>query len=324
MLEIVFGESACGALKIAQSYGKGPYRGGAMGVFLHKRDGSKPTQAEIEAAQQRAEAEARRAWESAEPLGGSPRDVYCIDLNLSEGDIAEDVFAPARMNWMQRKLEALGDVHALKVLPERLERAQTALDAARTALAAGGEIRVWYSWHNPDEACGFCWLMARLQDVKSGGVRAVCLPQQMEKGNELVRHGCWGEVCLEDWHRFVRCERTLSPALRSMYAACWRELRAENMPLRAVVNGRLMGVPADFYDSFIRCEIAAQPEEFVEACAIGDVLGRYALGIGDGLIALRIEEMIRAGELEAVTQPEPGDIIYRRRLRKTGKFSENT
>ena len=27
MIEIVFGESACGSLKIAQTYGKGKYRG---------------------------------------------------------------------------------------------------------------------------------------------------------------------------------------------------------------------------------------------------------------------------------------------------------
>lgn len=30
MIEIVFSESACGSLKIAQTYGKGKYRGGAV------------------------------------------------------------------------------------------------------------------------------------------------------------------------------------------------------------------------------------------------------------------------------------------------------
>lgn len=34
---------------------------------------------------------------------------------------------------------------------------------------------------------------------------------------------------------------------------------------------------------------------------IGRVLGKYQLGIGDSWIALRIEEMIRSGKLEAVT-----------------------
>ena len=34
MIEIVFGESACGSLKIAQTYGRGKYRGSAISVFI--------------------------------------------------------------------------------------------------------------------------------------------------------------------------------------------------------------------------------------------------------------------------------------------------
>jgi len=324
MMEIVFGESACGSLKIAQSYGKGPYRGGAVGVFLRKPDGSAPTQAELEQARRQAEEEARRAWESAEPLGGSAADVFGIDLNLSEGDVSGDVLGTARRAQMLQKLEQLGNAHAAQVLPMRMDAARAALDAARAVLASDGRIRIWYSEHHPDEFCGFCWLMAQLRDVRSGEVRAVCLPRQVEDENKITRYGSWGEVRLEEWHRLVCYERTLSPLIRRVCAAMWQQLAQENTPLRAVVNGGLMSVPADFYDGFIRREIAAQGEKFHEARAIGNVLGRYELGIGDGLIALRIEEMIRRGELEAVTQPEPGDIIYRRWLQKTGKFSENT
>ena len=38
MIEIVFGESACGSLKIAQTYGKGKYRGSAVSVFMRHED----------------------------------------------------------------------------------------------------------------------------------------------------------------------------------------------------------------------------------------------------------------------------------------------
>ena len=37
MIEIVFGESACGSLKIAQTYGKGKYRGSAVSIFIAVR-----------------------------------------------------------------------------------------------------------------------------------------------------------------------------------------------------------------------------------------------------------------------------------------------
>ena len=42
MIEIVFGESACGSLKIAQTYGKGKYRGSAVSIFMRHEDGSVP------------------------------------------------------------------------------------------------------------------------------------------------------------------------------------------------------------------------------------------------------------------------------------------
>ena len=85
--------------------------------------------------------------------------------------------------------------------------------------------------------------------------------------------------------------------------------------MRGMLNGQLVSLPEDVYDSFIFREIEAEPEVFREAEVIGRVLGKYQLGIGDGWIATRIEGMIRAGMLEPVTQPEQG-IPYRRQLRK--------
>ena len=81
--------------------------------------------------------------------------------------------------------------------------------------------------------------------------------------------------------------------------------------MRGMLNGQLVSLPEDVYDSFIFREIEAEPEVFREAEVIGRVLGKYQLGIGDGWIAARIEGMIRTGMMEPVTQPEQG-IPYRR------------
>ena len=51
MIEIVFGESACGSLKIAQTYGKGKYRGSAVSIFMRHEDGRVPSSDEINEAQ---------------------------------------------------------------------------------------------------------------------------------------------------------------------------------------------------------------------------------------------------------------------------------
>lgn len=95
-----------------------------------------------------------------------------------------------------------------------------------------------------------------------------------------------------------------------------KELRRENAPLRAVLNGRLVSAPETLYDFFLFQEIAAQPEEFREEEVIGRVLGVTQMPISDEFLALRMEQLIRDGLLEAVTQPEPGKASYRRVLRK--------
>jgi hypothetical protein len=96
----------------------------------------------------------------------------------------------------------------------------------------------------------------------------------------------------------------------------WRTMQAQNSPLRAMVNGRLLSVGADFYDGIILREIEKQPREFHEGRLIGEILGRYQLGLGDSLIALRIEEFISRGMLTPATEAEPDRPIYHRFLRK--------
>ena len=65
MIEIVFGESACGSLKIAQTYGKGKYRGSAVSIFMRHEDGSVPSSDEMKKAQLQAQEQERIAWENA-------------------------------------------------------------------------------------------------------------------------------------------------------------------------------------------------------------------------------------------------------------------
>lgn len=63
MIEIVFGESACGSSKIAQTYGKGKYRGSAVSIFMRHEDGSVPSSDEMKKAQLQAQEQERIAWE---------------------------------------------------------------------------------------------------------------------------------------------------------------------------------------------------------------------------------------------------------------------
>lgn len=91
MIDIVFNDSACYSLKIAQHYGEGKYHNGTICVVISHSDGSKPTEEEIQSAQREAEERERLEWENAVPMGGNPADVYGISIGLSMGDISENV-----------------------------------------------------------------------------------------------------------------------------------------------------------------------------------------------------------------------------------------
>ena len=78
---------------------------------------------------------------------------------------------------------------------------------------------------------------------------------------------------------------------------------------------RLRRLPEDAYDVSIRRALAEAPREFREGRLIGDILGRYALGVSDGWLAMRIEAMVQSGEL-AVAREAKADRLYSRVLRR--------
>ena len=316
MLDVVFSDSACGSLKVAQHFGEGEYNGGCIGIIL---DNAEATEEEISQAQHHAEEEAHKEWETAQPMGGNPGDVYGFGLGLSIGDISEDVPSSVRRSILCEL------VHFDLSLPGIMEQIDQSMDSAVKGLSdvlsrsANGEtVRLWYS-NQPDEMCGFYWMTAQLNNLndRCGPIKMVRLPpyEQRDDGTIVTRNG-WGEVSPGEWYRFLTLEEPMSLVFRRSVTAQWRSLQKENTQLRAILNGRLVSVPADFYDSFIRRELAKVPGEFHEAYIIGRVIGRFQLGIGDGWIANRIEAMIKSGELEIVTQAPNDGPSYRRVLRK--------
>ena len=71
------------------------------------------------------------------------------------------------------------------------------------------------------------------------------------------------------WGRLAETGRRLPAGYLRGLAGAWQDLQKENAPLRAVVNGRLVSLPEDGYDPFLRRVIAAQPAEFSAAQAAG-------------------------------------------------------
>ena len=306
MIEILFTESAAGSMKMAK--GIKNIAGSSTALLILNDDGSEPTVEELEREREKVEEECRRKRENAVAVEGTARDVVCFPLNLSMGDISKP-FSDERAEYLQSTV-LIGGPNFAEIGAELMATARRSLTRVQTAAEP---VRIWTS-RNPDEACGFCHILTCLP--ADADIRVVELPQMEVLDGEMRTYTGWGEISPYDLGRFQELERPLTEAERRSYTALWRELQSENGLLRAVVNGRLVSVGADFYDGIILREIKRQPERFPEGRLIGEILGRYQLGLGDSLIALRIEEFISRGMLIPATEPEDDRPIYHRFLLK--------
>ena len=322
MIEVVFGDSACGSLKMAQHYGEGEYQC-CISVATSSDEADPEYNKLIEEARLEAERKHRGRWEKATPMGGDPGDVYGFSLALSVGDISEDSIGVKRLETLEWLYSIYPDNMGKEAAFELQESAVKSLDSVCKRIAVGEETRIWYS-NNPDEMCGLYWFMNQIiqMEVPFEQIYSVKLPEWDKDENESDkrRTGC-GELAPEEWIRYLPLQKLIPTVYCRYCSSQWKQLQTENALLRAVLNGQLVSVPKTLYDDFIIREINKADDVFNEAMIIGKVLGKYHLGIGDAWVAHRIEQMILEGKLETVTSAAKDAPIYHRELKKSDRKS---
>lgn len=252
MIEILFTESAAGSMKMAK--GIKNIVGSSTAVFIHNEDGAEISPEELEAKRLQVEEEYRKKRENAIQVEGNSWDAACFPLNLSMGDISKP-FSEERAEFLQSTM-MIGGPNFSRIGAELMEAARKSLERVRSAREP---VRIWTS-RNPDEFCGFCHILTELP--KDADIRVVELPEYEVLGNEIRTYSGWGEISPYELGRFQTLERPLSATERRYFSMQWRIMQAQNSPLRAMVNGLLLSVGADFYDSIILREIEKQPQEF--------------------------------------------------------------
>ena len=312
MLEVLFNDSAAGSMQMA--IGHDSVIGGCISVIGTREDGSPLDEEETERLQREAEERERRRWAGAVPLPGGTRDILPFPLWLSIGPIGEESIGPLR----EATLDQLFSIYpqGRQAAAETLAGARQHLDTL-LARAAQEPVRFWVD-RTPDAACGLRWALEQLRPLglEKLDLRLVELPAQCpaESGG-LVLHSL-GELHPSEYGRLAQTARTLPTDEAAALAAQWRQLQAQDAPLRTVLNGVLTGAADDLYDCYLQWVLEELPETFREAVLIGRTLGRFPLGMGDAWLALRVERWIAAGKLTAVTKPSPDAPIYHKTLRK--------
>lgn len=309
MLEIVFDECSAASLKLAQHYGEGPAPTGDIGISIKPAspNGPPPSKRQIQEAVRLAWQAERRRWKQAIPLGGNPGNVLALPGRWDIGPLAGGFNSPARRDILTRLLDTWPQSDPGPEAEKLLEQVDASLQRILMAGQVGEPLRVWVS-DLANDACGLRWLMNELCRAESGSaISLITLPRYDCRPGENViceRRG-WFEAGAGEWGRFVPQAQTVAPLLRRVLAEEWQRLEAENAPLRAVVNGRLVSVAADFYDPFLRRALKRLPATFRGDALISQMIMDYPNISWDGLVWLRMQALIADGTLEQLAEPRP-------------------
>lgn len=244
---------------------------------------------------------------------GSADQVVELSFDLDVGDISGELCGEARKAQCLKKYSAARwrDCDTIEQQKEKWNFLLEQVERFKTYAAKGEAMRIWYSTA-PYSLCGFYQVCSMLKDYDCP-VSVVKLPEyQLTNENNIVIYQGWGEVDHMDILDFAKDEKPLGKMEVQYYADLWEALVKENATLRAVVGGRLISVPTDFYDFMIEGGIEERP--FIEGRLIGHALD-YQMGVSDDLFMESAQRMIDNGRLVVVDDEDiewDGERLLRR------------
>ncbi len=248
----------------------------------------------------------------------SSRNVLCLPLNLSVGNIEEDFFAEnsvRKQNFIKRHSEFLSGSIATKeqLVKSAQEDWENAVNDYNTLLnlKKGEKVFVWI-----DYSCdSLCSLLFAADVLKYSNIEfeAVFVPRYKEQINGTVMDSVdWGEFDYNDLKNNLFNRRIFTKNELNALSLKWSELKRENSDLRVFLNGRIISAAKSFYDSFIlNCLKQGETKA-------GNVLAKMIpICADDWFIFKRISYLISVGRIVLVKKDDDyfGDSVI--------KLSEN-
>lgn len=163
----------------------------------------------------------------------------------------------------------------------------------------GKKFRIWYG-NAAMELAGFYYICNVLKDYDVE-VYSVSLPPYYEIGGKNKQIASWGMAFGFEFGYLIENEKKLTSEDVEYFSLLWEKLVEENAPLRAVVAGKLISVPEDFYDSLI---LSYFTEETIKENVWSSYIMSLGLGISSGFVEQRIWAMGKIGVIELLQDGE--------------------
>lgn len=296
MIELCFSESTYGSLRAAPR--KLPPNAMVIGegVFISRAEGISDEEYERKCAE--AAEEHRQRVAEAIPFETTTLDIFYFDFNLSMGDLTQPVElsgGPREKQYIDMRLAQEYEERSKMMLSlkKNWDKAIKSYEGFKERIKNNEDVRIWLDT-TPNDICGFLFAMELLSKVSSK-VSVIVLPKYEIQEGRVIEHSSWGEINPLDYYKYGKYEQELPKEMIDALAWKWCELKKENAPLRAVINGKVVSVEEDFYDPFIRQ--AFPSEESTVIRMIGEIIANQPLFLSDSFIANRIKTMLADGEL---------------------------
>lgn len=242
---------------------------------------------------------------------GKKEDIISIGFSLDIGDISGKIDSHERQKVFTSTYGLYSTGTQVK---EFFDKQVQDLEKLLSSAKKGHTIRIWKS-NAPFSVCAFAFICNLLKDIDCE-IKVISLPEYHKISSDTIAsYSSWAEILPEEFHEFLSLEKDFTEIEKIIFGHLWEDLKAENAPLRALVNGKLISVPEDFYDHLIIKNIPDR--EFFKIELIGEVLGKYGLGVGDSWFDLRIDKLIEEKKLEVVSNrkiSQTNNIILKKRI----------
>jgi hypothetical protein len=174
------------------------------------------------------------------------------------------------------------------------------------ALSSNHRKVAWLSRRSTMEYAGFLEWLWRLGDDPCEIVDLTDL--KVFRGHEqgplvpavrAVSLGILAPKQINDNHLFDQA-KTLPATARSEYRTLWRQLRAENAPLRVLADDTLVSAPISFFDALVMSHVTNQWRKVARVVghALYFQMDDCIFQTGDLFLAARVNALVEAGRLE--------------------------
>ena len=242
--------------------------------------------------------------------------IVVVDLQLNQGSVSDNGLGKERLEFLKQKKDYYLFGVELDIGEKYFNESLKSVEIIKKALENDEIIRIWYG-ENSEEFCGFCWLISMIKswNMNNRKIIYVKLPKYAFSTNgEYKWYFGSGSFDENELSKYSLNIELLSDSFCQVHNDIWKNVLSQNSQLRIYMNGKLLNVRNDFFDSIILEEASKLDEVFEGAGLVGNLLGKMELD--EVFLGQRIDYFISVGKFSVVKECEKNIPFFRKTLKR--------